>query len=161
MTLPPVRPSPPEMTPGGYMPRYVSPHGHLSGLRERLRSRIDRLGTDKTLPWVGLGLIDDLECVMKLLNLREFAEWLRVNGPPDQRDFADDILADQETLEAARQAVDTAGYRSEPDVVRAIEKLDDETRQLDRVRTVLVEFGAIEPTDTDTDFPALIRALLS
>lgn len=36
------------------------PYGKPEGLAERLLEHIHKLGTDKTLPWVGLGLIDDL-----------------------------------------------------------------------------------------------------
>ena len=102
MTLPSVRPDPPEPNQHGFTPSYVSPHGHLSGLRDRLKRTLARLGTDRSLPWVGLGLVKDLEVILQLLNLQEFAEWLRVNGPPEHRGFADDILADQFTLEAVR-----------------------------------------------------------
>ena len=161
MTLPSVRPAPPDPTPEGYVPRYVSPHGHVSGLRDRLAAMIPRLGQDKSLPWVGLGLVQDLEIVVQLLNLQEFAEWLRVNGTPEQQPFAEDILADQFTLEAVRQACDTAGLRDEHDVVRAVEKLDLDSRVVERMRSVLVESGALEPDDTQTDMADLLRALLS
>ena len=161
MTRPSVRPAPPEPTPGGYVPGYVSPHGHLSGLRDRLAKWVERMGRDRSLPWVGLGVVNDLEVTLQLLNLREFAEWLRVNGPPEQQGFAADILADQETLEAVRQAADMAGYRDEPDPVRVVERLDDEVRALDAMRAVLVEKGALANDDYDTPLPDLLRALLS
>lgn len=161
MARPPVRPAPPEPTPGGYVPGYVSPHGHLAGLRDRLAKWVDRMGRDRSLPWVGLGLVNDLEVALQLLNLQEFAEWLRVNGPPEHRDFADDILSDQFTLEAVRDACDSAGYRDEPDVVRAIERLDDDSRIADKLRHVFVEVGALDAKDTETDLVALLRALLS
>ena len=140
---------------------YVSPYGRFEGLPERLQDWIARLGRDRSLPWAGLGLINDLEAVVKLLNLTEFAEWLRVNGPLDQQRFGDDILADQFTLEAVRDACDSAGYRDEPDVVRAVERLDVDSRAVDRLRNVLVEVGALDAADTQTDLAALLRALLS
>ena len=140
------------------MTDYASPYGQLRGLPQRLAQWRARLGTDRTLPWVGTGLIADLEATMRLLNLREFADHLRVNGTPEQQAFAADILADQDTLEAVRQAVDTAGKRDVPDPVRAIEIMDDEQRA---VRRVLIECGALAADDEDTDVAGLVRALLS
>jgi hypothetical protein len=40
---------------------YQSPHGKIAGLRERLDTWIETLATDKTYPWSGTGIIDDLE----------------------------------------------------------------------------------------------------
>lgn len=140
---------------------YVSPYGQPAGLAARLRQWIERLGGDKTLPWVGLGLIRDLEVTLQLLNLQEFAEWLRVNGPPEHQHFADDILADQFTLEAVRDACDVAGFRDEPDPVKAVEKATEELRAFDAMRRVLVDTGALADDDRDTSLPDLLRALLS
>lgn len=39
---------------------YDRQYGKREGLAARLLEHIERLGKDKTLPWVGLGLIDDL-----------------------------------------------------------------------------------------------------
>jgi hypothetical protein len=161
MTLPSVRSAPPEANQHGYTPSHVSPHGHLSGVRGRLRQWIDRMGRDRTLPWVGVGLVKDLEVILQLLNLQEFAEWLRVNGPPEHRGFADDILADQFTLEAVRDACDSAGQRNEPDPVKAVENLQAELGAYDDMRRVLVETGALADDDHETPLPDLLRALLS
>lgn len=160
MTLPSVRPPAPEANPQGYVPGYVSPHGHLSGLRARLRQWLDRLGTDRSLPWVGLGLVNDLEVTLRLLNLQEFAEWLKVHGPAEHREFAEDILRDQETLEAVGDALKHAGHEVD-DPVQGIENLDKEVRQVDDIRRVLVEAGALEESDHETPLPDLLRALLS
>lgn len=43
------------------------PYGKPEGLADRLLEHIDRLGTDKQLPWVGLGLIADLRCASEQL----------------------------------------------------------------------------------------------
>lgn len=153
-----VRPDAPVANQHGYISTYVSPHGCLVGLRDRLQRWVDRCGRDRSLPWAGLGFINDLEAVVQLLNLREFAEHLRVNGTPEQQAFAADILADQETIEAVRMAVDTAGYRDEPDPVRAVEIMDDEARA---VRKVLIDCGALASDDEETNVPDLVRALLS
>jgi hypothetical protein len=160
VTLPSVRPAPPEANQHGYTPSYVSPHGHLSGLRERLARTLDRLGRDRSLPWVGLGLVNDLEVTLQLLNLQEFAEWLRVNGPPEHRGFADDILADQFTLEAVRDALKHAGHEVD-DPVQGVEGLQAELATYDAMRRVLVETGALADDDRDTPLPDLLRALLS
>jgi hypothetical protein len=100
---------------------------------------------------------------MRLLNLREFAEWLKLHGPAEHRDFADNILADQDTLESVRQAVDTAGYRHVSDPVKAVEMLDEEARggTGEAVRAVLVSVGALAESDHETSIPDLVRALLS
>lgn len=50
----------PEPTPGGYVPRYESPHGKPEGLADRLEAAADALGRNKILPWLGLGLHTDL-----------------------------------------------------------------------------------------------------
>lgn len=52
----------------GHMSNYASPHGKPEGMAARLRDHMKRLGTDKSLPWVGLGLIDDLACAASMLD---------------------------------------------------------------------------------------------
>lgn len=160
MTLPSVRPDPPEANQHGYIPRYVSPHGHLAGLRERLGRWVDRMGRDRSLPWVGLGLVNDLEVVLQLLNMREYAEWLRTNGDPAHARFADEIID-------AQDALAVAGYQG-PSLGENVDGLDNENREnekqalvLDDMRKVLVEYGALAPDDRATPLPDLLRALLS
>lgn len=46
----------------------TSEFGMRSGLTDRLKEWADRLGRDKSLPWVGLGLIADLEAAAAVLN---------------------------------------------------------------------------------------------
>lgn len=169
MTLPSVRPAPAEPNQHGYISSYVSPHGHLLGLRERLRRTLDRLGTDRSLPWVGLGLVNDLEVTLQLLNLQEFGEWLRVHGTPEQQLFADEIISNEFTLEAANDAAaHVRNLPSEPhalDPVTTIEKLDDAVDEARAdyiaVRNVLVETGALDRDDEETPVADLLRALLS
>lgn len=158
--MPSVRPAAPVANDHGYIPRYVSPHGHLVGLRGRLQRWVERMGTDRSLPWVGLGLVADLEVLMRLLNLREFAEWLKVHGPAEHQAFADDILRDQETIEAVHDALKHAGHEVS-DPVQGVEALDDEVRQVDAIRQVLVDTGALAADDQDTKLPDLLRALLA
>lgn len=144
--------------PTGYQPRY----GALPGLRERIAEWSHRLGTDRSLPWAGLGLIADLEAVLKILNLREFAEHLRVTGTDEQREFADEILRDQETLEATESALRYAGFTNF-DPVAAIETMARDTRndQLAQIRAFLVEQGMLAPDDHETPIVPLVRAFLS
>ena len=158
--MPSVRPATPVANDHGYVPRYVSPHGHLVGLRARLAQWAARMGTDRSLPWVGLGLVNDLEVVVQLLNLREFAEWLKVQGPAEHQAFADDILRDQETIDAVGDALKHAGHEVD-DPVQGVEALDREVRQVDAIRQVLVDTGALAPDDQDTAIPDLLRALLA
>lgn len=57
-------PHDPNAKPGqrGYMSNYMErrPYGKPEGLADRLREHVRKLGTDKDLPWPGMGLIDDL-----------------------------------------------------------------------------------------------------
>lgn len=163
-----IHPPAPAPNVNGYTPRYVSPHGHLSGLSDRLAAVVERLRTDRTLPFVGLGLVEDLEAVLKLLNLREFAEWLRVNGAPEHGRWADDILDLEqigESFEAVQDAVRSASWTTEEDPVRAVEVMDGEIERLqeahEEIRRVLIQCGALAADDEQTDIPSLIRALLS
>jgi hypothetical protein len=90
-------------------PAYVSPYGQLPGLAERLEQWARRMGTDRTLPWAGLGIIGDLKLAASILNLREFAEYVRTNGAPEHRLWADDILRLDETADATQSALCRAG----------------------------------------------------
>lgn len=51
--------------------------GKPENIEKRLAMWIAQLSMDKSLPWVGLGLIDDLKCVCRMLG-----------GDPDKR-YAD------------------------------------------------------------------------
>ena len=158
-----LRDDPPQPNDHGYVskPRpAMHQFGTVIGLPQRLAAHINRLGTDRSLPWVGLGLINDLEIAVQLLNLTEFAEWLRTKGDPEHARFGDDILADQETLEAVHQALHTAGH-DQADPVAGVESLDEEVRQVDAIKQVLIDTGALAKDDTKTDMVALLRALLS
>lgn len=46
---------------------YERVFGKPKGLEKRLAMWANQLSTDKTLPWVGLGLIHDLICASKML----------------------------------------------------------------------------------------------
>jgi hypothetical protein len=138
-------------------------YGDAPGLLQRLAKWRDMMCTNRGLPWHGLGFIKDLELVMKLLNLREYAEWLKVHGDDEQRQFADEIMADQETLDAVRQATHDAGYRDVDDPVRAVELLAEEcnAQRFNAMRQVLIDTGALAADDEETNEADLLRALLS
>ncbi len=150
-------------------PPYVSPFGKPAGLPQRLLDACAALGKGRELPWIGTGVIEDLKLAAKILNLTEFAEHLRVNGTPEQQAFADEILADQETLEAAADAgsrikAEIGVDHSPDDPVDAIETLDKVAcaAQEDNraVRRVLVQIGALEDGDDETPTAGLVKALL-
>lgn len=158
-----LRDDPPQPNDHGYVskPRPTRHQfGTVIGLPQRLAEHIRRLGTDRSLPWVGLGLINDLEIAVQLLNMREFAEWLRTKGDPAHARFADEIID-------AQDALAIAGYHT-PSLAENVSGLDDENREneqramvLDEVRKVLVQTGALAADDKDTPLPDLVRALLS
>ncbi len=101
----------------------------------------------------------DLELVMQLLDLREFADWLRTHGAPDQTRCAADIISQVDTIDALDDAVAYAGgLATSDDPVKALE---DMTGDLRGVRDVLVSVGALEAQDYDTPLPDLLRALLA
>jgi hypothetical protein len=155
----PVRPSGPEANQHGYVSTWVSPYGHLAGLRERLARWIDRAGRDHTLPWVGLGLVRDLEVAVQLLDLREFGEWLRREGGEHAR-FGDDLARlDDAVVATGLKGVDPA------EALEAIDAMalahEAQALQFEAMRKVLVEAGALDAKDRDTDPAALLRALLS
>lgn len=43
------------------------PFGKPENIEKRLAMWVNGLCTDKSLPWVGLGLIDDLKCACRML----------------------------------------------------------------------------------------------
>ena len=168
------------MTPYGEVPApYESPYGRAAGLAARLSEWITRVGQDRTLPWVGLGLVGDMRMAVKFLSSREFLEYLRIHGDAEQADHARDLLASLDTVEAVEDAVyraadkrdlgPDAGYTDPP---RAVELLADDAqrcearaaeseRRFNALRDVLVETGALHPDDTDTPLDDLLRALLA
>ena len=140
---------------------YESPFGKPRGLVGRLADWADRMGKDRSLPWAGLGIIEDLRLMVQVLDKREWLEAMRLSDDPDAQRFARELLADNETVEAAEGAAYNAHHVSDEaadDPVRAIEELD---ARLVRIRGVLVSTGALADDDTETDLADLLRALLS
>lgn len=146
--------------PAGWSPPYDPPFGKLSGLPDRIGSWCKRLRSPG-LPWAGLGLIRDLEMVMRLLTLREFGEFLRSRAGIDS-EWGDEIIAaadaadELEELQAdIERAVPVEPGEIYADAVERAAKLGE------RMRAVLVETGALADNDTETDPADLLRLLLS
>jgi hypothetical protein len=149
----------------GSPPPYVFRYGRLVGLTERMAALCKRCRENDGRPFVGLGIIADLELVMRLLNLREYAEWLQVHGDDDQRRWAADIIDLQDRDEDNEQCfADIERVVPVGDDQPYAEAVGDVARkavQYDVVRAILVNVGAIAPDDTAADVPGMIRALLS
>lgn len=143
---------------------YVSPHGKPAGLAHRLAEWAERMGSDKGLPWAGLGIIGDLQLASRILNKREWLEAMRLSDDPEAQAFAAELLADNETYEAAEDAAaHVRGLPDEPhalDPVETIEKLDRRAQDYERVRAVLVDAGALADDDEETPVADLVRALM-
>jgi hypothetical protein len=153
---------PDRRVPAGTSPGYVSPYGKIAGLAERLAKFRQRLCTDRSLPWQGTGLIADLEVVVRLLNVQEFVDDLRVHGDEEQARWAAELLeiiedADEHErlIEEIEQAVPVAAGQEYGAAIAEAAALGD------RMRAVLVEVGALAENDTETDPVAMLRALLS
>lgn len=158
---------------------YVSPYGKPQGLAARLLEWAERMATDRSLPWAGLGIIEDIKLAAKFFNSREFLEHLRVHGDGKQAQFAQELLDTVDTVEACESAVYVAGDRRDlgadgkwTDPPRAIEILAGQVDEQEAaaakaeqdfadVRAVLVQTGALAADDTETPVADLLRALLS
>lgn len=130
---------------------YERKYGKIEGITERTADWVRRVSEDKALPWVGLGLIDDLEVILRLLSLEEFGAWLHTHS-------------DDELQRWGVEVQEAAAARAELDELPTAETLADNEQAAeayDAVRNVLVECGALSADDTDTDVPALLRALLA
>lgn len=151
------------------MTGYVSPYGKPRGLAARLSQWASRMGTDRSLPFAGLGVIGDIKLAAQVLNKREGLEKLLLSDDPDAQRFAREALCDDETLEAVQDAVDRAHGSPEPysgaDPVAVIEQLDEAVlaarRDYEAVRNVLVQAGALADDDKETPVADLLRMLLS
>ena len=49
---------------------YISPHGKAAGLSERLLKFADTLSKNKSYPWIGTGIIDDLRAAAAVIDGR-------------------------------------------------------------------------------------------
>ena len=155
------------MTPGGY----VSPYGKPRGVVDRLRAWCDRCRRDPASPWPGLGIIGDIEMVLRVLDNREWLESLRAGNDPEAATFAGELLGALDTIEATESAIATADRVIElpngeyTDPPRAVEALAQEAHaarhDIGLVRDVLVKAGALADDDEETKLHDLLRALLT
>ncbi len=141
-------------------------YGEIRGLPDRVRHWIDRVGNDPRLPWIGLGLIDDLERVMQLLSLKEFGEWLRTHPDPTLAEWSGEVLTAADDAEGYAELVEDID-NALPDgppgeaYADAVKDCADEANRYRDMRAVLVETGALAEDDTSTDPADLLRVLLS
>lgn len=52
--------------------------GKPEGIEKRLAMWAAQLSTDKSLPWIGLGLVDDLKCACRMLGGdpdKQYPDW--------------------------------------------------------------------------------------
>lgn len=98
----------------------------------------------------------------QILTLAEFAERLRMNGTSEEQRFAKEILDNEDDLDAAYQAALAAQpYLGETELNDPVAVVEEFHRRLEALRNVFVEVGALAKGDTESDLPALLRALLS
>lgn len=66
-------------------------YGNVEGLPARIDQWIETLSRDKALPWIGLGLIDDLKAVKQALDgpiTNEFAlTYLSAHNPHGMQEY--------------------------------------------------------------------------
>ncbi len=143
---------------------YVSPFGKIKGLASRLAKWPKQLG-HHGYPWVGTGIIKDLELAAQILNRREWLEALRVSDDPAAQEFAAELLDDDEELDAvydaARHVQGLPRADSDRDAVETIEQLDKVATDYEGVRSLLVEMGVLEADDRTTPVADLLRVVLS
>lgn len=162
--------NPDDLTPPHYgAPGYVSPYGKPRGLRRRLAEWADKMGSDRSLPWAGLGIIGDLKLAASILNKREWLEAMRLSNDPDAQRFAAELLADDESLDAAWNAAEHAKALPKGtdtlDPVAVTEALDEAATKAQAtnrsIRRVLEQAGVADDQTTDEELPDLLRALLA
>lgn len=158
-------------------PRYVSPYGKPRGLRARLAKHRATL-SDRSFPWHGTGLIDDMELIMAILDKREWLEAMRLSDDPDAQRFADELLDDDETNKAVQSAADqvrtkipnvntkiTPHRAPSYDPVATIEHLDEAAAKAQAavasMRRTLEQAGVVDDETPDDMLPALLQALLA
>lgn len=109
-------------------------------------------------------IIYDLEVAVRILNLPEFAEWLRTHGDDTQSRFGAEMLEVIDRDEANETHLENIEDAIGAETGGALERAGELSRQAEearQIRQVLEETGALAADDTDTDVPALVRALLS
>lgn len=146
---------------------YVSPYGKPAGLRARMAAHRKLLGTPG-FPWHGLGLVADLELVMRFLDCDEWLEAVRTGPDTELAALASDLMADRETLDAAYNAmqhvkgVETHDNDDPVSVIEALDKAATENEAFGRrIRDTLEQLGIVDDDTPDEQVPDLLRALLA
>lgn len=133
-------------------------YGDVATLPARLAKWVERVKFDKAMPWIGLGILEDMEAMVRLFTLVEFADWLRTHPDNELQRWAAAIQETVDERDGILAAIDehlpAGGMTYEGDVEAAGKFMAD-------VRAVLMGVGALAVDDTETDVPALLRALLS
>lgn len=59
--------------------------GKPEGIEKRLAMWVTRFSTDKSIPWVGMGVVDDLKCACRMLGGDPDKKYpdMRKNPPPE------------------------------------------------------------------------------
>jgi hypothetical protein len=133
------------------------PYGQIEGLPARLAEWVGRFKYDKTLPWAGLGVVADMEAVVRLLSLEEFGNWLHTHPDDELQRWGAEVLEAAGDRDALMAAIDE--HLPDDDTYEGAVRKAGENN--DAVRAVLVECGALAPDDTATPIPDLLRALLA
>lgn len=136
-------------------------YGDVRLLAQRFAYFRDRMSNDKTLPWVGLGLIADLEVAVRLLTLPEFGEWLNAHPNNELQRWGLEVIDAAESrdeLTRLHEDIDdkipAEGKQPHEAVAIAGETLHD-------IRNVLVDQGVLNAGDEETPIADLLRVLLA
>lgn len=141
------------------------PYGQIVGLPQRLAEWVGRSKRDKSLPWVGLGLVADMEAVVRLLSLEEFGEWLRQHPDDELQRWGAEVLAAADDREALNDLTTTieehTAMPGDTGYNEAVRVAGTQADAFLDVRDTLVALGALSADDTETSIPDLLRALLA
>lgn len=139
-------------------------YGEIEGLPGRIAYWHERVCTDKSLPWVGLGLIHDLEAVLRLLSLPEFADWLATHPDDDLQRWAAEVRDAVEARTAHAElveAVDTQLPAGGMSYVGDVQAAGKEVAELAAVRAFLVGQGVLSEGDTTTPVADVLGLLFA
>jgi len=146
-------------------PAHTSPYGKLEGLPARFDALAQRLRKDRSFPWLGTGIIQDIDLMRKYLNLREYGEFLRTKGGGELGPLGDEILEACDAVdekERLEEHIDEAlGVATGETYDAALGRARDQAVTLEAIRETLVETGALAEDDSEADLAALLAMLLS
>jgi hypothetical protein len=132
-------------------------YGSIGGLPQRIADWVGRMKYDKTLPWAGLGVVDDMEAVVRLLSLKEFGEFLHTHSDPELQRWGVEVLAAHGDRKILLATIDQ--HLPEGDSATDAVRIAGET--ITDVRAALERCGALTPGDTSTPIGPLLAMLLA